>query len=150
MFIANPFLGIGIYLATGVSFWTVVGVAIAKSMVFTTFLYFGTGWIVILMEKRQFSKRILFYWQLVHDYLMNNSMKPGCQTGKKILCWLLKERKWIVISVSFIPILPFFSHSTIIALRLMRVKYGLLILYAGVILKSVIACWMLSRMIPNL
>jgi len=150
VFAVNPLTGIGIYLASGIPFWVVVSMAIVKSIVSTSFLYFGAGWIVKLLKRRQFSRRILFYWKIAQDYLSNNNLRPGKHIAKKILRWFLGERRWIVISASFVPIVPFLPYSVILAFRLMQIKWGLFILIIGIVLKSIIACWIASQIVTHL
>lgn len=148
VFLVNSLAGMGLYLTWGISFWTVVSIAIAKSVVFTSFLYFGTGWIVKLMKKRQILRRVFFYWEIAWDYLNNSNSKPGRHIVKKILHWLKKERQCIVFVASFVPIVPILPHATIVAFRLMRVRWGLPILFLGIIFKSIISCWILSQAVP--
>lgn len=150
VFLVHPQTGMGAYLAWGIPFWTVVGIAIVKSMISTSFLYFGTGWIVELMKKRRFSRRILFYWKVARDRSNNNTIKPGKHIAKKILSWLLKERRYVLLVASFLPIVPVLPHAVIIAFRLMRIKYGLPILFVGIILKSIIACWVALQIVSHL
>ena len=150
IFVVSPLTGTGVYLASGIPFWTVASIVIIKSVVYTIFFYFGTGWIVELMKKQQFFRRVLFYWEIARDYLSNRNQKSDRHITKRILRWLLRERRWIVILASFVPVVPFLPSAVILAFRLMQIKWGLFILIIGIILKSIIACWMVSQILTHL
>jgi len=149
IFLINGPSGIGLYLASRIPFWIVVAIAFAKSLLFMVCLFYGTTWVVERIRIWRFSNLLLSGWQGMQKRLVNNNLRPDKHLAKKILTWLLQERQWIVILASFVPVVPFLPTASIIAIRVMRVKWGLPILILGIIFKSIIFCWILSPVAPH-
>lgn len=113
--ILNPWIGIIFYKLAGFSFIFTFSLLIIREIVYLVLAYRGFSWIVLRVAE---SERI---------------------TGK-IVNWITERNKKVCCILAFIPIVPCLPTSVMIAVKLMKVRYGFMILCAAMLFKAFVCC----------
>ena len=146
------FSGIG-----GVTAYRLMGVPFHITLIFVTLYwsgtllitYYGTGWIVKKIKK----------WESVNIFI--NSSKKWWEKKIRVLSkrkrfrekavlWLTEQKEWVVLLLTFIPYVPELPTITIIAARLMKIKYALFFLLLGNFFRTFILVATVYQFLPSL
>jgi hypothetical protein len=128
---------------TAVIYWRIQGVSFELAFLmltvywsFTLLLtYFGTGCIIDILEK----------WFLTEELSIKivkfRKITPFYNQRDRIVDWLTRQKISIIFILAFIPCIPEIPTLVIIATRIIKIKYGLLILLAGNIFRVFVLCY---------
>ena len=148
--IINPLIGIGFCRLAGVAFGITFSILAVREICYLILAYYGFGGAVV---SKPFKK--LINWialivlgqktkikldEVVEEYKQrrnNKNNKPI--SNKKIVNWMLGHNR-IALILSFIPFVPWLPTSSIIAVRLMKIKYGLLVLCLSTLFRAFVCC----------
>ena len=124
------FNGIG-----GVLTYRLLGVPFHITLAFVTIYwsgtllltYYGTGWIAKRLVKRKSIKDLIKtlrkWWEKA-----TRTLRFRKKLTERGILWLINQKGWIVLALSFVPYVPQLPTMTIIVTRLMRLRWGLPIL----------------------
>lgn len=129
-----------------VGLWAKAGVPFGRTFLYVTcwtsitliLTYFGID--VLRLLGKVIIKLIRLFKKDFDGFKKNNLLKKNEKYRKKIMGWLIRQKKWVILGCSSIPLIPFLPAAVIIATKTIGIKYGLLILLAG----NVIRNWCIS------
>jgi hypothetical protein len=113
--ILNPWLGIIFFQVAGFSFIFTFCLLIIREIVYLVLVYRGFSWVVLMVEK---TEKI---------------------TGK-LVNWITGRSREVCCILAFVPFVPYLSTSMMISVKLMKIRYGFMILCAAMLFKAFICC----------
>lgn len=111
--------------------------------------YYGTGWITKRMTE----------WKSINSLIkiLKKWWKKAIRVQKirkrlteRGVFWLINQKKWVVLVLTFIPYVPQLPTITIIAARLMKIKHALPILLLGNAFRTFILVATIYQLFPTL
>jgi len=139
-FLGNAIGGILLYKSAGIPFWVALIMLPSKGLIAVLCYFYGTGQIVNLLNRWQWSSARLAKWQDRRRIFFNGNSGIREHPKKKVTKWLLKRSRWVVIAAILVPYLG--GPAAIVA-RIINLKYALCLLVLGTVLKCAILCWVL-------
>jgi len=120
----------------GISFLTALSILTIYWSLTLIITYYGTDLATYLLKKMEpFEVLIETFKEVIKVYNSN----PIYKKRGEIINWLSREKAQIVFSLTFIPV-PQLPTITIIAARIMKLKYGLPVLLIGNVFRITIMC----------
>jgi len=148
-FIFNGWGGITTYRFLGVPFYITLSFVVLYWSGTLLLTYYGTGWIAKrTMEWKNINNLIGIlkkWWKRAVRIL-----KFRKRLVEKSVFWLINQKKWVTIALTFVPYVPQLPTATIIAAKLMKIKYALPILLLGNAFRSLILVATIYQLFPVL
>jgi len=149
LLLINDWMGLSFYHAMSVPLWLMAAIDTIKGIVFLLLVFFGTGWIVTLLGKCGLVKAI--FDKII--YLISQAGENSYRTrrrkfNEKAVHWFLIRKEWMVLTAAFVPWVPVLSTIVIVAVRLMRIRHGLLFLLLATVFKALVLCWTIYYLFP--
>lgn len=141
----------------GVTTYRLLGVPFHTTLAFVTLYwsgtllltYYGTGWIAERTTKwesiNSLIKILKKWWRKVI-----RTLKFRKRLIERGVFWLINQKKWVTLALSFIPYVPQLPTITIIAARLMKIRYALPILLLGNAFRTFILIATIYQLFPAL
>lgn len=127
-----------------VIYWRTQGISFQSAFLLLTFYwsftliltYYGTDLATYLLKKLEPFKVLI---EISKEVIRVYSCNPVYKKRKKVINWLSQKKAKIVFSLAFIP-LPELPTATIVAARVMKLKYALFILLLGNAFRVLVMC----------
>jgi len=110
-----------------IPFWQNLSLVICWTSLTMAVKYYGVGRIVEKIRDEKIREWIL-------KIRKSNFQKGSRSFSKKLMSWLFSQKWWILLFFSFLPythLLPGLGSTVIVTVRLLQIKYGILILALG-------------------
>ncbi|HDJ30585.1 MAG TPA: hypothetical protein ENF31_01340 [bacterium] len=111
--------------------------------------YYGTGWIAKRIRKWKYINILISsatgWWRQKMVLLQSQE-----RLREKCILWLVKQKEWVVMVLTFVPLIPELPTITIIAARLMKIKYALPILLTGNLFRTFVLVATIYQLLPSL
>ena len=148
--IIYPLVGIGFYRLAGIAFGITFSILVVREIVYLILAYYGfsgaltskpfkklINWIALIVLGQKIKLKLD---EVVGDYKQRrNNKKHESISNKKIVNWILDHNRTALI-LSFIPFVPWLPTSSIIAVRLTKIKYGLFLLCLSTLFRAFVCC----------
>jgi len=129
-FFFNGLGGVTAYRLLGVPFYvtlTFVSIYWSGTLLLT---YYGTGWLARIITKWEsidnLIKILKKWWKKA-----TRALKFRKKLTERGVFWLINQKSWVTLALSFIPYIPELPTITIISARLMKIRHALPILLIG-------------------
>ena len=145
----NGWGGVTTYRFLGVPFYitlTLITLYWSGTLLLT---YYGTGWVTRRMTKRKSINSLIKILRKWWGKVMRNPKFRKRLTEKGVF-WLINQKKWVVLALTFIPYVPQLPTITIIAARLMKIKHALPILLLGNAFRTFVLVATIYQLFPIL
>lgn len=129
-------IGISFYYLRGIPFWWIAILISVKWVLEMLLIFYATSWLVKKIRKFLFVEKIQSKFRGLFDIL-----PPKKDKENKTLSWILKRKNWIVIFLSFVPYSNLLGIATIVAVRTLKIKYGIFILLVATVFKALVFCF---------
>ena len=129
-------IGISFYYLRGVPFLWIVILISVKWVLGMLLIFYATSWLVKNIRKFLFVEKI----EARHRKLFK-IFPPKKDKENKTLNWILKRKNGMVIFLSFVPYSNLLGIATIVAVRTLKIKYGIFILLVATVFKALVFCF---------
>ena len=149
----NDIAGVVFYHLSGIPLIITVGIITVKWSLFLLLIFYGIEYVAIYLKRWRAAKAIIALIEKVSVEINGNTVeiygKRKRKTRRKLTGWFVERKEWIVLSAGFIPYVPILPTAVIIAVRLMRIRYGLFFLLLGNAFKATAFCLAIYSLIPS-
>lgn len=139
--IGNSYAGLIFCYENGVALWIPALTIVVKSIFYLLVAFYGTSFIIKHLEKWPRVIRFFRWFNRTWNHAFRKGRKTKKKINKETTGWLLKRKRWFVLSLGFVPYLPVISTAVVIAVRIMEIRRGLLILMIASVFKSLLICF---------
>jgi len=142
LFLVHDGVAITFYFLRGLPFWLVAILISIKWILGMVLIFYATSWLVKWLKKTFFIEKIK---AKIPEWLKFSFDQERSQ--KRLIGWILKRKKQIVILLAFIPYSNLLGIATIIAMRTLKIKYGFLIPLIATVFKALVFCFTIYSVI---
>ncbi len=140
----------------GVTTYRLLGVPFHITLAFITLYwsgtllltYYGTDWATKRMIKWKSVNSLIKILRKWWGKVMRN-LKFRKRLTERGVFWLINQKKWVTLVLTFVP-LPQLPTITIIAARLMKIRYALPILLLGNVFRTFVLVAIIYQLFPAL
>ena len=123
-----------LWASRGAPFWQSFLFSVFWTSLIMVITYYGAGVIVEKLKKWWVLKILIEKWQKEILLRKNNFQKEESAFSKKTRGWLSLRKRWVIFLLAFVPythIIPGLGSAIIVTARLLKLRYGLIILFVG-------------------
>lgn len=148
-FFFNGLGGVTTYRLLGVPFHITLAFVVIYWSGTLLLTYYGTGWIAKRVARREsinnLIKTLKKWWGKA-----TKTLKFQRKLTERGVFWLINQKNWITLALSFMPYIPQLPTMTIIAARLMKIRRALPILLIGNAFRTFILVVTIYKLFPTL